>query len=46
MDIWGSDEEGNLFVLLGNTSAQDAQIILDRLEKKGIVAEKLENYNR
>lgn len=42
MDIWGSDEEGNLFVLLGNTSAQDAKVILERLEKRGIVAEKLE----
>lgn len=45
MDIWGSDEEGNLYVLLGNTSMQDARIVLDRLEKNGIRAQQIENFN-
>lgn len=45
MDVWGSDKEGNLFVLLGNTSWQDAKIVLERLEKSGIHAEKIESFS-
>lgn len=42
MDIWGSDEEGGLYVLLGNTSEQDVKIVLERLKKNKIEAKKLE----
>ena len=40
MDVWGSDEEGNVYVLLQNTSDKDAQIVLERLRKNGIIAKK------
>lgn len=45
MDIWGMDEKENLYVLLGNTSEQDAEVVLGRLKKGGIVAEKIENFD-
>lgn len=44
MDIWGMDEKENLYVLLGNTSEQDAEVVLDRLKKGGIAAEKIEDF--
>ena len=40
MDVWGSDKEGNVYVLLQNTSDKDAQIVLERLRKNGIIAKK------
>lgn len=44
-DIWGSDEEGNLYVLLGNTNPKEAKKVLERLGSLGIHAGKAENVS-
>ena len=44
MDIWGIDEKENLYVLLCNTSEQDAENVLVRLSQSGIKAEKMEGF--
>lgn len=44
MDIWGIDEKDGLYVLLGNTSEQEADIVLERLNKSGISAEKTKDF--
>lgn len=41
MDIWGCDADENLYVLLENTSAADADIVLERLKNSGFLAEKI-----
>jgi len=45
MDIWGSDESGNLYVLLANTSEKDAKIVLERLDQNGIKAKMVEKFD-
>ncbi len=44
MDILGTDDKGNLYVLLANTSDQDTGIVLERLKKNEIVAEEIEQF--
>lgn len=43
-DIWGSDEEGNLYVLLGNTAETDTLPVWERLRKSNIAVEKQEGF--
>ena len=43
IDIWGMDEKGNLYVLLENTTQENAEYVRERLQKIGIKAEKVTN---
>ena len=41
IDIWGMDERENLYVLLENTTQENAEYVRERLQKIGIKAEKV-----
>ena len=43
IDIWGMDERENLYVLLENTTQENAEYVRERLQKIGIRAEKVSN---
>ncbi|MEG0775016.1 NAD(P)-dependent oxidoreductase [Clostridium sp.] len=43
-DYFGIDEEEVVYVLLNNTSEEDCEIVLKRLEEKGVKAELVRNY--
>lgn len=43
IDIWGMDERENLYVLLENTTQENAEYVRERLQKIGIKAEKVTN---
>lgn len=43
IDIWGMDERENLYVLLENTTEENAEYVRERLQKIGIKAEKVTN---
>lgn len=43
IDIWGLDERENLYVLLENTTQENAEYVRERLQKIGIKAEKVTN---
>ena len=43
IDIWGMDERENLYVLLENTTEENAEYVRERLQKIGIKAEKVLN---
>ncbi|MBQ4529713.1 MAG: NAD(P)-dependent oxidoreductase [Lachnospiraceae bacterium] len=45
MDIWGTDRKQELYILLGNTSEQDGNVVIERLEKIGITAEAIEGFS-
>lgn len=38
-DFFGIDDENRLFILLGNTSKQEAEYVLERMKKQGIEVE-------
>ena len=43
IDIWGMDERENLYVLLENTTQENAEYVRERLQKIGIKVEKVTN---
>lgn len=43
-DYFGIDDDGKVYVLLNNTSEEDCEIVLKRLEEKGVKAEPVRNY--
>ncbi len=43
-DYFGIDDDGKVYVLLNNTSEEDCEIVLKRLEEKGVRAELIRNY--
>lgn len=45
MDILGTNEKGELYVLLANASNQDISAILERLKKKKVTAEKVDKFS-